>query len=138
MTFISWDQCTRNIKFGGLGLRHTESHIKASLLHLAWRFLHYPHQLWATCLAHNYLRPVTFQLCSPKPTDSTFWKLLLTYSNDIRGHLSWVVGDRSQIEVFQDKWIPNFHLSQLITVNNHPPLKVADLIENSDVEPRWH
>lgn len=45
---ISCSHCAKNICFGGLGLCNAFLQAQSFLLYLAWLFLRYPHQLWAT------------------------------------------------------------------------------------------
>lgn len=59
---ISCSRCAKNICSGGLGLCNAFLQAQSSLLYLAWLFLRYPHQLWATYLIQKYLRNTSFRL----------------------------------------------------------------------------
>ena len=90
-----------------------------------WRLLQDTESLLYRCFKARYFSRSIFLEAFDVPNSSYVWKSLMVAQPILNKACCWRVGDGSNIQVTQDRWIPNYPTNKVL----HPPLE-----EDGD----WH
>jgi len=135
LPLVAWDKICRPKQNGGMGLRKTAAINRAYQRKLAWKIFTNQDSMWVRIMRKKYLRHHEFFSAQIKQGDSMVWKNIMKCRELIRQGLIWTIGDRKDISFWQDNWIENMNLMDLLQIEDHNAvdleLKVSDFIEDN-------
>lgn len=114
---IAWKRVCLPKKEGGLGIRQAGPMNVAMLAKVGWRLLHDTDSLWARVLRSKYKvgHIHDSSWLAVKSNWSSTWRSVgLGLRKAVLPGLSWILGDGQKIRFWQDKWLGNEPLSNLI------------------------
>lgn len=104
--FTSWATLTKPKFQGGLGIRDPHISNLSLMLKLSWRFFTESNSICAIILWSKYLHSCSFWDAKPLSTSYYIWASTLKSRDFLHGNALWSVGDGSQINIWQDPWVP--------------------------------
>ena len=135
---MAWDKICRPKQNGGIGLRKTAAVNRAYQSKLLWKILTNQDGMWVRIMRKKYLRHHDFRNTQIKQGDSVVWTNIMKCRELIRQGLIRTVGDGTNISFWQDNWIENRNLLDLLEREDHDTvdleLRVSDFIEDN----QWH
>lgn len=136
MHWLSWDLlCSRKEK-RGLGYRDLHLFNLAMLARQGWRLLMNPDSLCAQVLRAKYYQNGELLKVVEKKGISYSWRSIVRGIQTLKEGIIWRVGDGSQIDIWQDPWLPRGVTRKPITPRGRTILtKVSDLID--PVQGNW-
>ena len=79
------------------------------------------HSLWVDVMRSKYLKHTSLLECTAKSSDSPAWKSILRCRSLLLKGLRWRVGNGTRIKFWQDHWVDNCSLIDLLSLNSTPP-----------------
>jgi len=135
LPLVAWDKVCRPKKNGGLGLRKTAAVNQTFHCKLAWKILTNQDSMWVRIMREKYLAHQEFFCAHAKQGDPVVWRNIFKCKELIRKGIIWTVGDRKDILFWQDNWIENRSLLDLLEIEDHDTvdldLKVSKFIQDS-------
>jgi hypothetical protein len=130
MHWLSWElMCSRKRK-GGLGYRDLHLSNLAMLARQGWRLLMEPESLCAQVLRAKYYPDGDLLKVEEKQGISYSWRSIVRGLRAVKEGMIWRVGDGTQINIWQDPWLPRGVTRRPITPRGRTILnKVSDLID---------
>jgi len=132
LPLVAWDKVCRPKEYGGLGLRKTAEVNQAFQSKLAWNLLTNQDSMWVRIMRKKYLAHQDFFNAQIKQGDSMAWRSIIKSKELIRQGIIWTVGDGRDILFWQDNWIENRSLLELLSIEDHDTvdlgLKVSEFI----------
>ena len=127
--FAWWKMCVPK-EMGGMGFRDLHCFNLALLAKQCWRLLSEPDSLCARILRAKYFPGGNLLTCSLKKGSSYTWQSIWSGIQTFkRGHI-WRVGDGSQINIWEDSWVPRSPTRKVMTPRaNIVITKVSELID---------
>jgi hypothetical protein len=92
---------------GGLGFRDIYEFNLAMLARQGWRLLQAPNSLCARVLKALYFADGDVLSAGPMPGMSYVWRSILKGIQVLKLGIIWRVGDRNNIRIWEDPWIPD-------------------------------
>jgi hypothetical protein len=130
-----WKLCIPKGK-GGMGFRDLHCFNLAMLAKQIWRILEEPNSLCARVLRARYYPDGKLLEARQKSGSSYTWQSLLAGLQCFKRGYIWRVGDGSQINIWEDSWIPSSHDMKIMTPRGNNILtKVEELI--NPIDGRW-
>jgi len=130
MHWLSWDLLCSRKERGGLGYRDLHLFNLAMLARQGWRLITAPESLCAQVLMAKYYSDGDPLAAQEKPGISYSWRSILRGFRALKEGLVWRVGDGTQINIWNDPWIPNGIIRRPITPKGRTLLnKVPELID---------
>ena len=127
--FAWWKICVPKER-GGMGFRDLHCFNLALLAKQCWRLLCEPDSLCATVLRAKYFPEGDLLNCSLKKGSSYTWQSLWYGIQTFKRGNIWRVGDGSQINIWEDTWIPSSPTRKVMTPRaNIVITKVSELID---------
>lgn len=102
-----------------MGFRDLESFNLALLAKQVWRLLFEPDSLCAKVLRAKYYPDGKLLDAKPKSGISFTWQSILSGLECFKRGYIWRVGDGSQINIWNDCWIPASHNLKVMTPRGH-------------------
>jgi hypothetical protein len=103
---VSWDMVTRPKRLGGLGLRKMETMNRACIMKMGWELQHGKNELWSQVMKGKYGRGImNLANAGAKPTDSSFWKALVSFMPWIHTQTCSAIGDGRGTSAWDMCWI---------------------------------
>ena len=99
-----WNIICRPKDQGGLGIELLEIKNKCLLSKWLFKILH-GDCVWHELLCNKYLNNKTLSQVEPNPTDSPFWKGLMTVKKEFFERGSFCVGNGLQTRFWEDSWL---------------------------------
>ena len=120
---------------GGLGFRCMSDFNSALLAKQGWRIISNPDALWVKILKHRYFPNCSFLEASTGSSPSWVWSSLLHGRATLIPGLYWKVGNGSNINIWNDSWIPSLATRNLISLHHSTPQPrlVSDLIDRDSM-----
>ena len=133
MHWVSWEEMCRRKEEGGLGYKDLHLFNLAMLARQGWRILQNPDSLCAQLLRAKYGSVDSLLHAKEVPGISYTWRSIVRGLQALKKGLIWrVVGDGTQIKIWEDPWIANGVSRRPITPRGHNLLtKVVELINPS-------
>lgn len=131
-----WKLCLPKLK-GGMGFRDFHSFNLAMLAKQVWRLLCDPYSLCAQVLREKYYPDGNKLLQAKLKSGSSYtWQSVLAGLDCFKRGYIWRVGDGSQINIWNDNWIPSSHNMKILTPRGNILVStVNELI--SPIDGRW-
>lgn len=131
-----WKLCLPKLK-GGMGFRDFHSFNLAMLAKQVWRLLCDPYSLCAQVLREKYYPDGNKLLQAKLKSGSSYtWQSVLAGLECFKRGYIWRVGDGSQINIWNDNWIPSSHNMKILTPRGNILVStVNELI--SPIDGRW-
>lgn len=104
--WLGWETLSRSKKQGELGFRDLHLFNTAMLARQAWRLLSNPETLCGSVLKAKYFLNGSILRCLPRSGMSYSWRSILQGVELIKEGIIWRVGDGSQINTWEDPWLP--------------------------------
>ncbi|KAK9988414.1 hypothetical protein SO802_028653 [Lithocarpus litseifolius] len=104
----SWDKLTLSKKDGGMGFRDLRSFNLVMLAKQGWRLLKDTNSLLYQCFKARYFPRTSILEATESPNCSFVWRSLVAALPVLRTGHCWRVGDGFSINVYRDRWIPNY------------------------------
>jgi len=114
----------------GWGFRDLESFNLALLAKQVWRLLFEPDSLWTRVLRAKYYLDGKLLNAKPKSGSSFTWQSILSGLDCFKQGYIWRVGDGSQINIWDDCWIPASHNRKVMTPRGHNLVTTVDELIN--------
>jgi len=137
LLLVAWDKICQPKQNGGIGLRKTVAVNRAYQSKLAWKILTNQDSIWVRIMRKKYLRHHDFLNTQIKQGDSVVWTNIMKCRELIRQGLIRTVGDGTNISFWQDNWIENKNLLDLLEIEDDDTvdleLKVSDFIEDNNL-----
>ena len=115
-------------------MRKTAAVNQAFQCKLAWKILRNQNSVWVRIMRNKYLGQQDFFGAQAKPGDSVVWRNILKYRALIRKGICWTISDGKDISFWQDIWIENTSLMDLLEIEDQDmmnfDLKVSDFIQH--------
>lgn len=129
MHWIAWDKLCSRTEKGGLGYRDLHLFNLAMLARQAWRLLSNLDSLCARVLKAKYFPDGKLMEVRESPGISYSWRSIVRGVQVLKVGLIWRVGDSTDIDMWNDPWIPLGTTRRPITPRRGIVLnKVANLI----------
>lgn len=130
MHWLSWELLCGRKEKGGLGYRDLHLFNLAMLARQGWRLLMDPESLCAQVLRAKYFPDGDLLKVEEKKGISYSWRSIVRGVQALKKGIIWRVGDGSNINIWQDPWLPKGVTRRPITPRNRTILtKVSDLID---------
>ena len=127
--FAWWKMCVPKKK-GGMGFRDLHSFNLAMLAKQCWRLIHNPDSLCAQVLGAKYYPDGNIMRAGPKKGSSFTWQSIFAGIQTFKRGCIWRVGTGSQINIWEDPWIPSSPSRKVISPRGGVMLsKVQDTID---------
>jgi hypothetical protein len=124
-----WKMCTPK-KQGGMGFRDLHCFNLAMLAKQIWRLVEAPDSLCAQILRAKYYPSGDLLHAELKKGASFTWQSLMAGMNTFKRGYIWRIGTGSDINIWQDPWLPNSPNGRVLTRRNNVIIdKVEDLID---------
>jgi hypothetical protein len=130
-----WKLCLPKFK-GGMGFRAFNSFNLAMLAKQVWRLLYYPDSLCARVLRAKYYPNGKLLQTKLKSGSSFTWQSVLAGLECFKHGYIWRVGDGSQINIWNDNWIPGSHNLKVQTPRGNILISRVDELINP-LDGRW-
>lgn len=103
----------------------------ALLAKQGWRIMKNPSSLFARFFKAKYFRHSDFLRAKSYQISSYAWRSLMLAQDLLKKRTKWVVGNRTEIKVWEDNWINTNPASPArgIGASTHPQLRVCDLMK---------
>ncbi|XP_038687586.1 uncharacterized protein LOC119986972 [Tripterygium wilfordii] len=117
VSLVSWEQVTRPIEMGGLGIRKLEQTNHAFMAKVGWRLLNEKQNLWAKVVSSKYMRgnPSVVNL-KGKQGSSNLWRGIVKAGNILHKGVKALVRNGRRTRFWLDHWMGD---SPLIDVCLH-------------------
>ncbi|XP_024190432.1 uncharacterized protein LOC112194424 [Rosa chinensis] len=103
----SWEKlCLTKIE-GGLGFKNIFAYNLAMLAKQGWRLITKPSSLIAQVFKARYFPHCSFWDASLGDAPSYSWRSILESRSLLKAGTSWRIGDGTQINIWNDQWVPN-------------------------------
>lgn len=130
-----WKMCLPKCK-GGMGFRDLQSFNLAMLAKQVWRLLCEPESLCAKVLRARYYPDGKLLQATNRNGSSYTWQSIIAGLKCFKLGYIWRVGDGTQIDIWNDNWIPGSHNLKIQTMRgNNLVNKVDELI--NPVNMQW-
>jgi hypothetical protein len=127
-----WKMCIPK-KSGGMGFRDLHCFNLAMLSKQVWRLLSEPESLCARVLRAKYYPDGKLLNATLKGGSSYTWQSIMAGLSCFKKGYIWRVGDGTQINIWEDNWIPSSHNLKVMTPKgNNLFTHVSDLINPVD------
>lgn len=127
-----WKMCIPKLK-GGMGFRDLQSFNLALLAKQVWRLLCEPESLCARVLRAKYYPDGNLLNAKMKKGSSFTWQSIMAGLDCFKRGSIWRVGDGTQINIWEDAWIPTSHNLRVQTPRGTRLVsKVSELINPID------
>ena len=120
-----WKLCIPKSR-GGMGFRDLETFNRALLAKQVWRLLLEPESLCARVLRARYYPDGKLLNAKQKSGSSYTWQSILAGLDCFKKGYIWRVGDGSQINIWEDSWVPASHNLKVLTPRGHNLLTTVD------------
>uniref|UniRef100_A0A0A9CHE7 Reverse transcriptase zinc-binding domain-containing protein n=1 Tax=Arundo donax TaxID=35708 RepID=A0A0A9CHE7_ARUDO len=128
--WLSWEVLTWRKKRGGLGFRDLHLFNLAMLARQGWRLLMNPESLCARVLKAKYFANGQLLNVQEAPGISYAWRSIVRVMQALKEGLIWRVGDGTQINIWNDPWVPAGTKRRHITPRGRVLLtRVSELID---------
>ena len=104
----SWDKLTLSKKDGGMRFRDLRAFDLGKLAKLGWRLLKDTNSLLYQCFKARYFPRTSMLEATESPNYSFVWRSLVAALPILRMGHCWRVGDGCSINVYRDRWIPEY------------------------------
>ena len=138
LPLVAWDTICRPKQEGGIGLHKTAALNLAYQAKLAWKILTNHNSLWVRLMRTKYLRQQDFFLIPRKQGDSVVWKSILNCRNLLRQGLMWTIGDGKDILFWQDNWIENRSILEILAVDDPDSLDLNTTVSHFIENKQWN
>jgi len=115
---------------GGMGFRDLQSFNLAMLAKQVWRLLCDPDSLCARVLRARYYPDGNLLKARIKSGSSYTWQSVLAGLDCFKQGYIWRVGDGSQINIWEDHWIPGSHNLKIQTARGNNLVSTVDELIN--------
>ncbi|XP_026419794.1 uncharacterized protein LOC113315728 [Papaver somniferum] len=130
---LKWEKTCSPMEEGGIGLRRLEVVNKSLLMKMLWK-IQTSDAEWERFMRAKFTNLKGEWITGYKK--STVWPGLKWVIDDVQKHTRWVTGNGPQISVWNDTWIKEKPLKDLIAedeyMQQNENMKVADLIVNGE------
>lgn len=127
----SWDRMCLTKAEGGLGFKNLHAHNLALVAKQGWRLLSNPTSLIARLYKALYFPRCYFLDADIGEVPSFSWRSIMEARPVLQAGVIWKVGSGTNINIWNDNWIPNTHYHTLIPHVDCPYQVVAGLINHS-------
>ncbi|XP_024195708.1 uncharacterized protein LOC112198837 [Rosa chinensis] len=100
-------------------------------INMGWRIISNPQSLIAKLYKAKYFPHCSFWEAEIGDSPSFSWRSILQGRAVLQAGVQWKIGDGTQVDIWQDKWIPVSTPTQISRPLNTSLSKVADLIDES-------
>lgn len=107
--WIAWNNLCCPKADGSLGFQNLHHFTRALLEKQGWRLLHQPNSLLAQLLKARYYPASTVLDAKSKAGASYTWRSIVTRLGVLKMGARYQVGDRSNIRIWKDPWMPLPH-----------------------------
>ena len=104
----SWDKLILLKKDGGMGFWDLRAFNLGMLAKQGWRLLKDTNSLLYQCFKARYFHRTSVLEATESPNCSFVWRSLVAALPILRLGHCWLVGDGLSINVYQDRWIPEY------------------------------
>ena len=115
---------------GGMGFRDLHSFNLAMLAKKVWRLLSEPDSLCARVLRARYYPDGKLLNAQLKNGSSYTWKSVMAGLQCFKKGYIWRVGDGTQINIWNDHWIPGRHNLKVLTPRGNNIIRTVDKLIN--------
>ena len=126
--FLIW--LTASLQFYLFGSCHNNSSYKFH--YQAWRLWENPNTLWTKVLKAIYFPNSSYLSCESPRNISHIWKAIQHGKQYLIQGMRWVIGSCNNIQIWEDKWLPNGTLSAQV----EGPLPITEFSRN--IDPLYH
>ena len=121
---------------GGMEFRDLQSFNSAMLAKQVWRLLSEPDSLCARVLRARYYPDGKLLKAKMKSGCSYTWQSILTGLECFKQGYIWRVGDGTQINIWEDNWIPGSHNVKILTPRGNNIITTVDELINP-IDSTW-
>lgn len=128
--WIAWENkmCTSK-KEGGMGFRDFEAFNQALLAKQTWRLVKFPNSVCARVLKARYYKEHSIMSATCPTGGSYTFRSIIHGRNLLRHGMIWRIGNRTNVNIFHDQWIPRKgSMTPLGRVSVPGVQKVVDLL----------
>lgn len=105
MPRISWNNVTRPMSMGGLGIHKLKEWNLAFMAKLGWRILNSPDKLWVRLFKDKYLRKTAFLDSFPSSNNSPIWRDILKGRDVLKKGLIVGIGNGNSTSLWYHHWV---------------------------------
>ena len=136
--WVKWEEMTKSKTIGGMGFRDLAMFNDSLLAKQAWRLLHDKTSLFYKVFKARFFPHSTIMEVVDSKMGSYAWKSILRGRDIIQRGALWRVGNGDKINIWQQRWLPRKHPTQLPTcpIESFENHTVATLIDPSTR--RWN
>ena len=131
--WLRWSELTQAKVKGGMGFRDIKLFNLALLGKQSWRLMENPDSLFARFLKGRYYPNDTIPTATQKKHASQTWRAILAGRDVLRKGLIRRIGDGQHIDIWNDKWIPDYgHMQPITKAEGVVYQHVAELINEGE------
>ncbi|KAL0926716.1 hypothetical protein M5K25_002960 [Dendrobium thyrsiflorum] len=127
--WTTWNNCCGVIDEGGLGCKSLHDLAKAFSYKLWFKF-RYQNCMWSKFMKNKYCPDSHPSMGFYKQGNSRIWKRLCDIKWQMEPHISWELGV-GNVFFWQDKWLNNHSVDQLINSTSNSNMKVSQVVTNN-------
>ncbi|XP_061993825.1 uncharacterized protein LOC133711745 [Rosa rugosa] len=126
----SWEKLCLTKHEGGMGFKDLYAYNLAMLGKQGWRILSNPHSLIAKLYKAKYFPHCSFWEAEMGDSPSFSWRSILNGRPVLKAGVQWCIGNGTQVNIWNDKWIPNCQQYMIHKPRNCVFELVSDLIDS--------
>ena len=134
LNWLSWDNLCKPKVDGGMGFKQLKPFNLALLAKQGWRL-----QMGQNSLVYHVFKARYFPTCdfvdvSLGNNPSYVWRSIMASQKLVQHGLRWQIGNGFNVQVWQDKWLPNSSTFRVVSPRLNSPLdlRVCDLIDQEN------
>ena len=113
--WVKWEDMTKSKTIGGMGFRNLAMFNDSLLAKQAWPLLHDKTSLFYKVFKVRFFPNSTIMEATDSRMGSYAWKSILRGRDIIQRRALWRIGNGERINIWQQRWLPRKHLTQLPT-----------------------